>query len=1012
MLRIESINPTVLFKRLGAGLCQAVDVTIKNTSASPSAGATLTVAFPGREPVTCALDALPPKTSVQRVMVPDVREACDVTLTLTPARGKGDERTVAWTPGKHWDVHMVPIAHHDYGYTDPIEDVLYFYKDLYNKVADYCEATADWPVEAQYHYTCEEAWSLRYFVENSDDASIDRLATYVREGRVEIPALLGNETTGICSHEELVRLVYPSRQLQERLGGEICVGSITDVPGLAWALPTVLAGAGVKYFFAGLPPYFNFNQPDAYTNWDEDAIMRAHGQPDAFWWAGPDGSKVLVYYQGGYGGLISPETTDDVMADLPAKLAEMEATGTPFSVFRIACYGCGDNTPTNMKGSEVAREWNATWAYPRLVMSTNTKFFRALEPQCDGLKTFSGELPHTDYAVGAISSAAETSLNRVTHDRLPAAEQFATIASTSDPSLLAAASGHFYNECVVPLNEPEMTLARRFDRAWYDMMMFDEHTWGMWGPVGPIQEFAWQDKARHAYHAASTAVILGRRGMNAIAADIAREDGYHIVVFNPLLHRRSDVVRVTGMDADHLWLLNEAKQASQPFDLIDLASGEPVAYQLIDIDSPQTPSPYAAGRYAMGQLQPTFKLELHFKADNVPAAGYKTFKLVPRADAPTFDSPLSVSTTRLENEFYKIVVDPKTGTIESILDKDANQELVDTDAEHAVNQLIVKNAKTTRLKTPTGAKVAIGQQGPIHASLLITSRAPGCPQVTQEIVLHAGIKRIDFNNRVLKDSTPLMEIYIAFPFKMDSPRFALEGPNAVIRPFIDQLPGSNTNYYSAQHWATVTNGERSITLSPIDSHLVEFGGMHPFHTSPAHRNVEPKDFKKGFVDPESITDGHMYSFVLASNFCTNFRSSQQGDLLFRYSLTSHEGDWTTGQPRDFGWGVGNPLTPVVVSKPANGTRPTTDSFCQIDATNVLMTSLKRAEDGDGLVLRLVETEGRATSVTVDLPFVEIASALATDLVERNGQPVTSDTHSVTVELTAFGLATLRVRPRA
>jgi hypothetical protein len=1011
MLRIDSVNPTVLFKHSDAGLQQPVDVTIKNTGSAASVGATLTVAFPGREPFACPLDPIAPKTSIHRVMIPDVREECDVTLMLTPTRGKGDEQTIAWKPGKHWDVHMVPIAHHDYGYTDPIEDVLYFYKDLYNKVADYCELTADWPEEAQYHYTCEEAWSLRYFVEHSEDAAIDRLAKYVQEGRVEIPALLGNETSGICSHEELVRLTYPSRKLQERLGGEICVGSITDVPGLSWALPTVLAGAGVKYFFAGLPPYFNFNQPDAYTNWDEAAIMRSHGQPDAFWWAGPDGAKVLVYYQGGYGGLVSPETVDEAMADIPPKLADMEATGTPFSVFRIACYGCGDNTPTNMKGSEVAREWNNTWAYPRLVMSTNTKFFRALEAQCEDLKTFSGELPHTDYAVGALSSARETSLNRVTHDRLPAAEQFAAIASVDAPTLLESASGHFYNESAVSLNEPEMTLSRRFEQAWYDMMMFDEHTWGMWGPVGPIQEFAWHDKARHAYHAASTATILGRRALNAIAAQVKRDEGYHIVVFNPLAHVRSDVVRVTGMEADHLWLLNAARQASTPFDLIDVTTGRPVAYQLVDIDSPQAPHPYAAGRHAMGQLQPTFKLELHFKAEDIPAVGYKTYKLVPAEQAPTFESPLSASDAAIENEFYRIAVNPKTGTIESIWDKELERELLDMDAKHSINQLIVKNARTTTLKTPTSAKVAIGQRGPIHASLLITSRAPGCPQITQEIVLHAGLKRIDFNNRVLKDSTPLTELYIAFPFKVDTPQFTLEGGNSVIRPFADQLPGSNTNYYSVQHWANAFDGQTSITLSPIDSHLVEFGGMHPFHTSPAHRNVEPRDFKKGFVDPETITTGHMYSFVLASNFCTNFRSSQQGDLLFRYSMTSHEGDWTTGRPREFGWGVGNPLTAAVVSKHTEGHRPASDSFCQIDCDNVLITSLKRADDGDGLILRLVETLGQATQATVALPFVEIADALATDLVERNGQPVTFDTHSVTVELAAFGLETVRLRPR-
>ncbi len=1008
MLRIDSVNPTVLFKHSKSGLLQAVDVTITNTGRSSVTGATLTFAFPDGD-TACKLDPIAPKTSTHRVMVPDRRDPASVTVTLAGASGRPDVQTLEWTPRKHWDVHLVPIAHHDYGYTDPIEDILYFFKDLYTKVADYCEATANYPEEAKFHYTCEEAWSLRYFVEHADDAIVDKLAKYAQEGRVEIPALLGNETSGICSHEELVRLTYPSRMLQERLGGEILTGSITDVPGLSWGLPTVLAGAGVKYFFAGLPPYFNLNSENAYTNWDESAIMRDHGQPDAFWWEGPDGSKVLVYYQGGYGGLISPTSVEEAMEKFPEVLAKMDDQGNPFSVFRVASYGCGDNTPTSTDGCEVAREWNAEWAFPRLVMSTNTKFFKALESQCDDLRTFRGELPHSDYAVGAVSTAKETSLNRVTHDRLAAVERFSAIASVADPSVMEPMSGHFHAAFLMPLDEPDMAMTKRLESAWYDVMMFDEHTWGMWSPVGSIHDFNWHDKARHAYRAAGLTTMLSRRILDRLAKRIKRDEGKHIVVFNPLATERSDIVRITGLEADNLWILNEIVPVDQAFKLIDVETGKSIPYQLVEIESPQMPQPHAAGRFGMGMLQPAMKYELLFKADNIPAVGYRTFKMVPVKTAPTFTSKLTVSESRLENEFFTILIDPKAGTIKSIYDKQLKRELVDKKADHSVNQLIVKHAKTTHLKTPTRAKVTVDQTGPVYASVTITSQALGCPQVTQEIALFAGVKRVDFNNRVLKDSTPLLELYFAFPFKVDNPEFTLEGSNSVIRPFEDQFPGSNTNYYSVQHWANVTDGKGSITLSPIDAHLVEFGGIHPFHTSPAHRNVEPRDFKNGFVAKDAITTGHMYSFVAATNFCTNFTPAQQGDLVYRYSLTSQKGDWTTGAPRDFGWGIGNPLIPVVVTLHTEGTQPVVDSFVDVEQSNVLLTSLKCADDGDGLILRLTETEGRTTKATVKLPFVTIAEAVSTDLVERNGSPMKCRAHSITVPVPAFGIATVRLR---
>ncbi len=1007
MLRIKSVDPTVLFAHGDNGLLQVVNVTIENKADAPASGAALTFKLPGLATVTAALGEIAPGKSVHQAKVPDMREPADVKVALKSADGKTTRKTVAFKPRKHWEIHLIPIAHHDYGYTDTIEDVLQFYIDLYNKTITYCEATADWPVEARFHYTCEEAWSLRYYMEHSDEATLDKLAKWVAAGQVEIPALVGNETSGMCGHEELIRLLYPSRTLQRRLGGEICVGSITDVPGLSWALPTVLAGSGVKYFFAGLPPYFSTAKGHA-TSWDDSQIVRETGVPDAFWWEGPDGSKVLTFYQVGYGGF-DPRSTDDVMKDLPGILDEIDSKGNPFSVMRAAAYGCGDNTPTSMVGCEITREWNDTWAFPKLVMSTNTKFFRAVEPECKDLRTFRGEVPHSDYAVGALSSAKETSLNRVTHDKLPAIERFAAIASAFEPGLLTPAAGHFHDTHVMSLDVPQMGMASRIDDAWYDMMMFDEHTWGMWGPVGPIQEFAWHDKSRHAYRAAATATIMGRRALTSIANGIKREAGEHVVVFNPLTMGRDDVVRVNGMETGHLWLISEMQTDSTPFDLIDLETGKSIAYQIVHIDSPQHPAPFAAPRSAMGTLQPPLSKELLFKAQDVPSVGYRAFRMAPRDTAPTFETTLKVTDSSLENEFFKVTVDAEAGVVTSIFDKELQRELVDTEADHHVNQLVVKHAKTTRLKTQAKGKVAIGQTGSVMASLIVTSKALGCPQVTQEIALYDGVKRVDFNNRVLKDSTPLLELHFAFPFKMDRPKFAFEGSNSVIRPFKDQLPGSNTNYYSVQHWAEVSDGEIGITLTPIDSHLVEFGGIHPFRVSPAHRNVEPRDFKKGYVSEEEITDGHMYSFALANNFCTNFRPAQQGDLLFRYSITSHAGDWSAGAPRDFGWARANPLMPVMLARETEGDRPVVDSFCKIDKPNVVLTTLKRAEDEDGFILRLVETEGKATDVTVELPFLAIAEAFTTDLVEKNTHPLVSQPHSVTVTLEPMSIRTIRLR---
>ena len=280
-------------------LFHVAEVVVENASAE-TVDAVVEVSLAGatadvRRPVDCRQGRRRCR-SMFRILANRLRSRSKLT-----ANGKvQDRRTVDWKPQRHWRVFFVPITHHDLGYTDTIENVMNEYAGFYDDVLRFCRETDDWPEEARYRYTVEGCWSLQHFVENRPKETVQELAKYVKQGRIEIGALFGNEISSLCSHEELIRLMYPSLRFGRQFGGAIRTGSITDVPGLAWGLPTVMADAGIKYFFAGLPTYFEWGRNDIHTFWDEAAILR-HGRPDAFRWVGPDGQSVLVYYQGSYG---------------------------------------------------------------------------------------------------------------------------------------------------------------------------------------------------------------------------------------------------------------------------------------------------------------------------------------------------------------------------------------------------------------------------------------------------------------------------------------------------------------------------------------------------------------------------------------------------------------------------------------------------------------------------------------------------------------------------------------
>jgi alpha-mannosidase len=981
-LEFTSIKPTVFFVQKDNELFQLGEATINN----PSQGEqpiVLQILITGEE-MRKIFATVPKGTTVVKFTLPNMSEAKRLTFILRKKDRELDRRKMTWQPQRKWNVYFIPITHHDLGYTDTIENVLNRYADFYDDILRFCRETDDWPDEAKYRYTAEGAWAMKHFIETRDEESIEELGKYVKQGRIEIGALMGNQISCLHSHEELVRLMYPSFRMAHQFDGQILTGSITDIPGLSWGLPTVMAEAGVKYFFAGMPTYFEWGRNDIHTFWDESSILR-YGRPDAFRWQGPDGKSVLVYYQASYGffgAVTGPHSYKYVMDRLPGELEKMQKENTPFSVMRYIHNGV-DNYPPDIEISKIVRQWNNKWAYPKLIVGTNTMFFKELEKQCSDIRTFRGELPDTDYVVGAISTAKETTINRLTHDQLVNAEKLATAA------LLA---GDF--------SYPADDIRKAYD----DMLLYDEHTWGKDYPAGKLQDWAWNEKSHYAYRAAGLTQQITDRSVSHLVNKIERkEKGHYVVVFNPLSFKRTDIVHVQKFGNSDSGVYDLSNPRNK------VANTDPEVCQYVELAGPQSAVPYAAYRHARGQFEPLELYDLVFVAKDVPPLGYKVFRIGGKAPDSTLNN-IKTGLNMLESRFYRIIVDPKTGGISSIYDKELKRELVDQDAAHKINQFVMRWIQTGNIEGPTKVTVRKGQSGPVYGSLIIKAQGPGCPQITQEIILYDQIKRINFANRILKDSTPLQEIYFAFPFKMDKPDFRYEGSNSVIKPFRDQYPGSNTNYYTAQHWADVSDGRFGITLSPVESHLLEFGGLWPNYCSQAHHGIDPPGYGADFVKLEQVTKGHMYSFAMSSNFRTNFQPVQQSEILFRYSLTSHEGDWQNGDCARFGWAVANHFIIDDVHGKMDGPLASdTMSFCSVNKPNVLLSALKLAEDGDGIIIRLIETKGKATTVSIKLPHIEVYDAKVTNLVEENKRRAFFTEHEIQVNLEKFGIKTIRIQ---
>jgi len=684
--------------------------------------------------------------------------------------------------------------------------------------------------------------------------------------------------------------------------------------------------------------------------------------------------------------------------------------------------GARDNSPYIDGYARTIREWNERWAWPRLVCSTNARFHADLSTQLPAnLPVFRGEVPGQDYPSGAMSTAAATAANRRNHADLPAAEAMAVAASlASDQS-------------------DTSDLFDRANRACEEILWHDEHTWGHHFPAGPTAAAAELEKAVHAHRAAALIHDVASKALARIADAVRIEaPDIHLVVFNPLPHERYGLISTRLRELDNCGstmvrtdqgtlrgvLLNDRWHVNPPpeivegrFDLIDVVTGETVPYQIETLDSPLGPQPYAAQRIGLGaggkrygffEVPAGLARDLVFHANGVPAIGYRTYRLRPRAEPPVFADGVTASDTALESPFYRLELDPATGFVRSIMDRESGRELVDANAAHPFGAVLVRDPYGGP-QMPMLQRIETARGGPLSGSLRAVFATRGHPRIEVTYTLFAREKRLDVAISLLKDPTPLLEVYAAFPFDMPRGRFRYEGPLCVVDPGRGLMPGAYADRMNVQNWVAVSDGARSILWSSHDTPVVSLARLWPGRISPAHSAVVRADLVHPRQTPDDLRGGAIYSLLAANNFGTNLAVSQCGVLRFRYSVTSLAGTVGDAAASRQGSEFLTALQTLFTKHPGHRPLPPSAGFLALDPPDVQLVALKRAEDGRGWIARLWNaSESDVTARVLPLRGKLTAACLTNLAEEDSGETPAFSPDGAHVSLPARSLATLRL----
>lgn len=784
--------------------------------------------------------------------------------------------------------------------------------------------------EPSFRYSVDGSWVLDEFMKTRSAADQQRAIAAMRARTLSVPAEYANLLTGFPTAETLIRSLYYSANFSREHGTPFDYANITDVPSYGWSYASILASAGIKYFIAG---------PNGKETRAPVLLQGRLNEDSPFWWEGPDGKKVLFWYSRHYWEMgiyfgVPPELAA-AHEMLPVLLAPYEHPG--YRSDAMIVFGSQqENTDLFPQQAAFAKAWNAEYAYPKMEYSGfHDALQRIAAPFGDNIPTVRGD--GGPYWEDGIASAAKlAAMERQNESRAPSVEKLATLSSLVNPRIAAD--------------------KQSLDRMWNDMVLMDEHTFtshDSW--TDPSSEETRQQSATKKAYAVNASLIadyVARNSMASLAYSLGAPRG-SLIVFNTLNWRRS---------GDVLFDLNHGNE------IVDPETGKSVGVETV---------------YEGKALD-----RVRFVARDIPGNGYKVFEI---RRGPEAAAPEVSQSTVLENAFYRVTLDPVTGAVKSIFDKELQRELVDQKSPYRFGQYLYVTGGDRRPNSllqyrPVALPPPLQVTGAHDGRLVSTTHTAdgwvarmestdvNTPTVTTEIRLPEHEKKIEFVEDVTKQKVTTREaVYFAFPFAMDHPQFTYEIQNGVVNPAKDMYPGAGHEWFSVQHWVSVQQDGVAGTVMPLDAGLVTLGDIY--------RGLWPKQFGE--------RTGTIFSYAMNNYWSTNYEAAQGGEIRLRYVVTSAPSTDAAELSR-MGWEEATPLERDEVTRQDRSLdlakqsgQPTTGSFLDVQDPDLLVETWKPAEDGRGTILRLLDLGGSAREVTVRTPLLNLSSAEQTDAVERD-----------------------------
>ena len=359
--------------------------------------------------------------------------------------------------------------------------------------------------------------------------------------------------------------------------------------------------------------------------------------------------------------------------------------------------------------------------------------------------------------------------------------------------------------------------------------------------------------------------------------------------------------------------------------------------------------------------------------------------------AAAASSDLSISqadgVTILENALLRVEIDA-AGDVTRVYDKQAAREVIA--AGETANQLIAFEDRPMNFdawdidiffedraeKIGGVESIAITEQGALRVGVEIKRRYRDS-QIHQTVYLYKDSRRIDFDTWVDWHEHHIL-LKAAFPVDVLSPTatYDVQWGN-VERPTHRNTSWDWARFETCAHkWADLGEGDYGVALLNDCKYGYDI-----------HDNVIRLTLLKSATMPDPIAD--------------------EGEHLMTYSLLPHTGDWR-GEVIPEAYDLNDPLILRRVSGGAGST--SLASLVSVDAPNVVIETVKQAEDGNGLIVRLYEDQRSRGKFKLTTSF-PLAQAYYCNLLEVDDDEIQVRGGDLELEIKPYQIINLRLIPQ-